>query len=56
MSTHIDARMLELVSKKLKEANDLLVKFGYDDWSENLLHIKTEIDEEAKSLNEVKTA
>lgn len=50
MSNATDAKILEIASRKLKEANDILMQNGYDDWGENLMLIKAEIDEEAASL------
>ena len=47
-----DAKILELASTKLKEVDDLLTRNGYDDWGENLRHIKAEIDEEAIALKQ----
>lgn len=50
MSNSTDAKVLEIASRKLKEAHTILMQNGYDDWAEALTLIKTEIDEEAKAI------
>ncbi len=49
-STEQDAKLLEMVAKKLKDAANILTQNGYDDWDEYLQNIVAEIADEAKGL------